>query len=67
VVSYVQKYHLVFCLANKFKQNPVSRVNGKAPLVLEFTVETVRIEPHIKRVMAKEHDAFARQRLQLGV
>lgn len=67
VISDVQKHDLVFLLIQKLEQDAIPVVNGKAPLIFELAVETMRIEPRVERIVPEDRDAFISKSLQLLV
>lgn len=67
VIADVQKANLILFLVQKFKQNPVSIVDGETPLSFKLPVEPVRIQTRIERFALKQYDSFPSTPLELRV
>jgi len=56
VVAYINKKHIIVAGIQKFKENPISSMHGKAAKPLELAVQTVRSEALMEWIAAKEHN-----------
>lgn len=67
VITNIQKDNFVLFLIQKFKQNPVSIVDGETPLSFELAVKLVRIKTRIERFALKQYDPIPSTSLELRV
>lgn len=67
VIANVQKDNLILFLGQKFKQDPVSIVDGETPLSFELAVKPVRIKSRIERFVLKQYDSFPCTSLELRI